>query len=275
MSDETTFLGRTGVRVSRLAMGTMSFGGDADEGTASAMFHRCREAGINVFDCADVYERGRSEVILGKLVASERDEIVLASKAYFPTGSGPNARGTSRYHLVRAVEASLTRLGTDRLDLFYLHRWDDDAAIDTVLAARPEIFNHNLETIRRLTPEVRSVATYERSLSVLAKVKNRALEIFTKSGLMLGLGETEAELHEALRDLRAVDCDLLTLGQYLQPTPSHAPIDRWAPPEEFDAWKEFALSVGIGVVESGPLVRSSYHAEEQSERFGVAQAASA
>ncbi|MAQ13197.1 MAG: aldo/keto reductase [Sandaracinus sp.] len=135
MSDETTFLGRTGVRVSRLAMGTMSFGGDADEGTASAMFHRCREAGINVFDCADVYERGRSEVILGKLVASERDEIVLASKAYFPTGSGPNARGTSRYHLVRAVEASLTRLGTDRLDLFYLHRWDDDAAIDETLRA--------------------------------------------------------------------------------------------------------------------------------------------
>jgi lipoic acid synthetase len=101
---------------------------------------------------------------------------------------------------------------------------DDDAAIDTVLAARPEIFNHNLETIRRLTPEVRSVATYKRSLSVLKKVKQRTPEIFTKSGLMLGLGETEAELHEAMADLRAVGCDL------------H--------------------------VASGPLVRSSYHADD-------------
>ena len=101
---------------------------------------------------------------------------------------------------------------------------EDDAAIHTVLAARPEIFNHNLETIRRLTPEVRSVATYERSLSVLTKAKQHSPKIFTKSGLMLGLGETEPELLEALADLRATGCDLLTLGQYLQPTKKHLPV---------------------------------------------------
>ena len=110
---------------------------------------------------------------------------------------------------------------------------DDDAAIHTVLAARPEIFNHNLETIRRLTPEVRSVATYERSLSVLAKAKEHSPKIFTKSGLMLGLGETEPELMEALADLRATGCDLLTLGQYLQPTKKHLPVVEFIHPDQF------------------------------------------
>jgi lipoic acid synthetase len=139
---------------------------------------------------------------------------------------------------------------------------DDDAAIDTVLAARPEIFNHNLETIRRLTPEVRSVATYERSLSVLKKVKQRAPDIYSKSGLMLGLGETEAELHEAMRDLRAVGCDLLTLGQYLQPTKKHLPVVEFIHPDEFEAHKNTAEAMGFVHVASGPLVRSSYHADD-------------
>jgi lipoic acid synthetase len=139
---------------------------------------------------------------------------------------------------------------------------DDDAAIDTVLAARPEIFNHNLETIRRLTPEVRSVATYERSLSVLAKAKKRAPKIFTKSGLMLGLGETEAELHEAMADLRAVGCDLLTLGQYLQPTKKHLPVVEFIHPDQFAEHKKTGETMGFTHVASGPLVRSSYHADD-------------
>ena len=145
---------------------------------------------------------------------------------------------------------------------------DDDAAIDTVLAARPEIFNHNLETIRRLTPEVRSVATYERSLSVLTKVKERAPKNFTKSGLMLGLGETEPELQEALADLRAVGCDLLTLGQYLQPTKKHLPVVEFIHPDQFAEHKITAETMGFTHVASGPLVRSSYHADDFSpERF--------
>lgn len=119
------FLGRTGIRVSELCFGTMSFGGDADEETSAALYARCRDAGVNFFDTADVYAGGASERILGKLMAHERDALVIASKAYFPTGKGPNDRGSSRYHLTRAVEASLRRLGTDRLDLLYLHYFDE------------------------------------------------------------------------------------------------------------------------------------------------------
>lgn len=127
------FLGRTGVRVSELGLGTMSFGNDADEATSAAIFARARDAGITLLDCADVYAQGRSEEILGRLVASCRDEVVLTSKAYFPTGSGANARGSSRYHLTRAVEASLRRLGTDRIDVFFLHRMDDVTPLEESL----------------------------------------------------------------------------------------------------------------------------------------------
>ena len=127
------FLGQTGLRVSSLALGTMSFGADADETTATDLFARARDAGVNLFDCADVYASGRAETILGRLVAAVRDEVVLTSKVYFPTGSDPNARGTSRYHIVRAAEASLKRLGTDRIDVYFLHRFDDVTAIEETL----------------------------------------------------------------------------------------------------------------------------------------------
>ena len=139
---------------------------------------------------------------------------------------------------------------------------DDDTAIGTVLAARPEIFNHNLETIRRLTPEVRSVATYDRSLSVLRKVKEREPAIFTKSGIMLGLGESEEELLEALRDLREAGVNLLTLGQYLQPTKKHLPVVEFIHPDKFAEHKQTAEAMGFTYVASGPLVRSSYHADD-------------
>ncbi|MEC8928150.1 MAG: lipoyl synthase [Verrucomicrobiota bacterium] len=141
---------------------------------------------------------------------------------------------------------------------------NDDTAIDTVLAARPEIFNHNLETVRRLTPGVRSVATYDRSLAVLRKVKERAPKIYTKSGLMLGLGETIDELHEALADLRAAGCDLLTLGQYLQPTRKHLPVEEFIHPDQFAEHQTTAEAMGFTHVASGPLVRSSYHAGDFS-----------
>jgi len=126
-------LGATGVKVSPIALGTMAFGGDADEATARAIWRAARDAGVNLFDTADVYNAGRSEEILGRLMQGERDQIVLATKAYFPTGAGANDRGTSRYHLVRAVEASLRRLATDRIDLYYLHRFDDVTALDETL----------------------------------------------------------------------------------------------------------------------------------------------
>src|SRR5688572_17577328 len=140
---------------------------------------------------------------------------------------------------------------------------EKDAAIDVVLGAQPEIFNHNLETVRRLTPEVRSRATYDRSLSVLKKAKERSKgEVYTKSGIMLGLGETEEELVQAMSDLRAVDCDILTLGQYLQPTLKHLPVVEFVPPEKFADYGRIAEQMGFTHVASGPMVRSSYHADE-------------
>jgi lipoyl synthase len=140
---------------------------------------------------------------------------------------------------------------------------DRDPAIEAVLSAAPHIFNHNLETVRRLTPSVRSRATYDRSLSVLRKVKlKRGDSIYTKSGLMLGLGETETELMEALRDLRDSHCDILTLGQYLQPTLKHLPVEQFVSPETFSLYGQRAREMGFIHVASGPMVRSSYHADE-------------
>jgi lipoyl synthase len=140
---------------------------------------------------------------------------------------------------------------------------DRDESIETVLSANPDIFNHNLETVRRLTPAVRSRATYDRSLSVLSKVKaRRGTTIHTKSGLMLGLGETAEELAVALADLRRAGCDILTLGQYLQPTLRHLPVVEFVPPEKFTEYKQLAEGMGFVHVASGPMVRSSYHADE-------------
>jgi lipoic acid synthetase len=140
---------------------------------------------------------------------------------------------------------------------------DSDSAIDEVLSAKPHIFNHNLETVRRLTPSVRSRATYNRSLSVLQKAKSKGGDtIHTKSGIMLGLGETEEELFVALQDLRAVNCDILTLGQYLQPTLKHLPVKEFVTPEKFQEYGERARAMGFVHVASGPMVRSSYHADE-------------
>jgi lipoic acid synthetase len=140
---------------------------------------------------------------------------------------------------------------------------DSDPAIEAVLAANPHIFNHNLETVRRLTPSVRHRATYDRSLSVLKKVKTkRGQNIHSKSGLMLGLGETENELMVAMEDLRAAGCDILTLGQYLQPTLKHLPVVEFISPDQFAALGRIARMMGFVHVASGPMVRSSYHADE-------------
>jgi len=137
--------------------------------------------------------------------------------------------------------------------------------VDTVLAAKPDIFNHNVETVERLQKPVRVQARYDRSRSVLRHAKGRGFT--TKTGIMLGLGEEQPEIEQTLRDIASDRTDILTLGQYLQPTPQHLPVSRWVTPEEFRRWKEFGLGIGLGVVESGPLVRSSYHADEQSLKY--------
>jgi len=140
----------------------------------------------------------------------------------------------------------------------------EPSAIDVVLRARPEVFNHNLETVNRLQQFVRRKAQYEVSLKVLGHVKRTMPEIRTKSGLMLGLGETTEEILETLADLRSVGCDLVTLGQYLQPSPRHLAVKRYLPPEEFDRLGELARRMGFADVASGPFVRSSYHADEMA-----------
>jgi lipoic acid synthetase len=142
---------------------------------------------------------------------------------------------------------------------------ESDTSIENVLDANPHIFNHNLETVRRLTPSVRHRATYDRSLSVLAKVKaKRGDTIYTKSGIMLGLGETDEEVVVAMEDLRTVKCDILTLGQYLQPSLKHLPVVEFVAPEQFAALGRVARELGFVHVASGPMVRSSYHADEFS-----------
>jgi len=133
--------------------------------------------------------------------------------------------------------------------------------LSTVLAAQPVCFNHNLETVERLQGEVRRGATYSRSLALLQTARELAPSIPTKSGLMLGLGEGRDEVIATLHDLRSVDCQRLTLGQYLRPSLSHLPVARYWPPEEFDSLAEIARDLGFAQVRSGPLVRSSYHAE--------------
>ncbi len=140
--------------------------------------------------------------------------------------------------------------------------------LDIVLDAGPDILNHNMETVERLQKPILKTASKHITLKVLEHAKSRGFT--TKSGLMLGLGEEREEIEAILQDLRKIEVDIMTIGQYLQPTANHAEVDRWVPPEEFEHWKDYGLSIGFKVVESGPLVRSSYHADEQSERFGKA-----
>ena len=140
----------------------------------------------------------------------------------------------------------------------------DLAAIDIVLTAAPEVYNHNMETVPRLYKKARGRASYQRSLDLLAHVKQRSPTTVTKSGLMLGLGETVEELFDVLADLRAVACETLTLGQYLAPTLKHIPVARYVPPEEFDSLAGLARTMGFRKVVAGPFVRSSYHADEMT-----------
>jgi len=140
------------------------------------------------------------------------------------------------------------------------------AALEAVMGARPDVLNHNVETVPRLYRTVRPQAKYERSLEVLRLAKEIAPETVTKSGLMVGLGEERAELLEVFRDLRGAGVDVLTVGQYLRPTPRHLPVVRYWTPAEFEALRREAEALGFRHVEAGPLVRSSYHAEEHAPR---------
>ncbi|MFN8186529.1 MAG: lipoyl synthase [Gaiellales bacterium] len=169
---------------------------------------------------------------------------------------------------IRALKAKLPDASVEVLTPDFLDV--EEAALETVLAERPDVFNHNIETVRRLHPRMRgSKASYDRALWLLRRAKDVAgYPVLTKSGIIVGLGERNDEVLETLRDLRAHGVDVVTIGQYLQPSPKHAPIDRWVHPDEFRTFREEGERMGFGSVFSGPLVRSSYRAEEQRHAAG-------
>jgi lipoic acid synthetase len=168
-------------------------------------------------------------------------------------------------HFARCVSAVRRRTGA-AVEVLTPDFLGDPSAIDRVIAARPDVFNHNTETVPRLYKKVRGRAEYQRSLNLLARVRAKAPDMLTKSGLMLGLGETTEELFDVFAELRAVGCDILTLGQYLAPTLKHIPVARFVPPSEFDELAALARRLGFKQVVAGPFVRSSYHADEMVNR---------
>lgn len=165
-------------------------------------------------------------------------------------------------HFAATIQALRQTIDQVRVEVLIPDFQGDDQALQTVLAARPDVLNHNLETVPRLYPEVRPQARYQRSLQLLRNAADHVPAIPTKSGLMLGLGETDAEIEAVLADLRRARCRILTLGQYLQPSPAHHPVARYIPPERFAAWRRKALKMGFSAVAAGPFVRSSYKAKE-------------
>jgi lipoic acid synthetase len=158
---------------------------------------------------------------------------------------------------VRAVRHQSPGTTMETLIPDFAGKWEN---LQYIIDVAPEIVSHNLETVRRLTKQVRIQAKYDRSLEVLFRLKKGGMR--TKSGVMLGLGETREEVIETMEDLRSVQVDILTLGQYLQPTPKHLPVHEFITPEQFDEYRVLGLEMGFRYVESGPLVRSSYHAEK-------------
>ncbi len=169
-------------------------------------------------------------------------------------------------HFAATIRAVRTRLPQTTIEVLTPDFQGDEAAVDTVLSAGPDVFNHNIETVPRLYSQVRPQAQYKRSLDVLAYVKSsrvgQQVHLLSKSGVMVGLGETGDEVRDVMRDLREIGCDILTIGQYLAPSPRHAPIARFVEPAEFDAMRAEALEMGFSAVAAGPFVRSSYRAEE-------------
>jgi lipoyl synthase len=178
-------------------------------------------------------------------------------------------------HFVACMDALRRRSPGTSIEILTPDFRHKKGALETVVSGRPDVFNHNLETVPSLYRQIRPGADYAHSLSVLARAKAQLSTVFTKSGIMVGLGETEREVLSVMDDLRAADVDFLTLGQYLRPTPTHAPVARYVEPEEFSAYGAAAREKGFLVVASSPLTRSSHHAGEDFARLQAAREAKA
>ncbi len=168
--------------------------------------------------------------------------------------------GASQF--VRCIEQVRSRSPHTSIELLipdFCGNWD---ALKTVLDAGPEVLNHNIETVPRLYRRARPGGNYQRSLELLRQTRAYAQWVYTKSGIMVGMGETDEEVRQVMRNLRDVDCDILTIGQYLQPSSKHMKLDDFIPPEQFEAWREYGESIGFLQVVASPLTRSSYHAEQ-------------
>ena len=174
----------------------------------------------------------------------------------------PDGGASQFVHCIQAVRSVMPQTTIEVLIPDLCGNWQ---ALEIILAARPEVLNHNTETVKRLYRRVRPQGKYDRTLELLQRSRQIAPEVYTKSGIMVGLGETDEEVREAMQDLRAVGCDILTVGQYLQPTQKHLNVENFVPPEQFDAWREFGESLGFLQVVASPLTRSSYHAEQVRE----------
>jgi lipoic acid synthetase len=174
---------------------------------------------------------------------------------------------------VRCIEAIRKTSPNTTIEILTPDFLRKDGALEMVVAAKPDVYNHNLETVPRLYPTIRPGARYFHSLRLLDRVKQLDPTIFTKSGIMVGLGEDRSEVMQVMDDMRSADVDFLTIGQYLQPTPKHAAVDRFVTPDEFKSYETLALSKGFLVVAASPLTRSSYHADADFARLRAARAA--
>lgn len=229
------------------------------EGTATFMIlgnictRSCGFCGVQTGkpEAVDIYEPGKvaqSVKIMGVkhavITSVDRDDLKDGGSSIWA-------------QTIRAIRQQSPGTTLETLIPDFAGNWEN---LQVLIDAAPEIVSHNLETVRRLTKQVRIQAKYDRSLELLFRLKKGGMR--TKSGVMLGLGETEEEVIETMQDLRAVQVDILTLGQYLQPTPKHLPVAQFVEPEKFEMYKKMGLEMGFRFVESGPLVRSSYHAEK-------------
>jgi lipoyl synthase len=229
------------------------------EGTATFMIlgnictRSCGFCGVQTGkpDAVDIYEPGKVANSV-KIMGVKHAVITSVDRDDLKDGGSEIWAQT-----IRAVRQQSPGTTLETLIPDFAGNWEN---LQVLINAAPEIVSHNLETVRRLTKQVRIQAKYDRSLELLFRLKKGGMR--TKSGVMLGLGETQEEVIETMQDLRAVQVDILTLGQYLQPTPKHLPVAEFIEPAQFDHYKKLGLEMGFRYVESGPLVRSSYHAEK-------------